>query len=128
MIKIIEKSYCVGYYLNDNIYLINYKPVVLSIENYFEIIDIAKFYSDKHNGINLIYTQAKGFKIDKDLWYIMKKKSHEHTFINSNAIVVKSKGHRLMTKLFILFNKDSTPTKIFSNVADARQWIDNLLN
>lgn len=47
-------------------------------------------------------------------------------FKMADAFVVKTMAQRIMATMMMKINKSAVPTKVFSNINDAENWIDNL--
>lgn len=125
---VLETDFCVVKKLEKRLYLIHYKSVELQIEDYLVLIKKAsELAKEEGSKIGIIYTQAQHFSINKDTWAYMKENVNSYSFMMFNALVVSDLPQRLMTKLFMFFSKNDTPTRIFSKKDKAIEWAKEIL-
>ena len=121
-----ETDYYILMHLEKHYFKIHYKSKELQLADYLKIIEVAQRMYEIHGKVYLLYTQERNFSIEKETWAYIKKNAHKYEFIGANALVVNDLAQRLMTKLYVFFTKDKTPTKIFSDPAKALEWLKEM--
>ena len=58
--------------------------------------------------------------------YMASKKMEKNRI--ATAFIISSLSQRLLVNFFMKLNKPSVPTKVFSNLSEARKWMDKKVN
>jgi len=118
-----ETDYHIVTHLEGHYVKVDYKSKELPLEDYLKVIEVGKNLCKIHGKIYIIYFQARNFSIEKETWSYMKKNAYKYNFIGANALIVTDLAQRLMTKIYMFFSKDKTPTKVFSDPDKAMEWL-----
>ena len=118
-----ETDYYIFTHLESHYFKVEYKSKELPLADYLKIVEVGKRMYEIHGKIYLLYLLERNFSIDKETWAYMKRNAYKYDFIGANALVVTDLAQRLMTKLFMFFSKDKTPTKLFSDSDKAMEWL-----
>lgn len=121
---LIEKEYCVIKEICRGIGHVHYTTTELQLDDYLEIIEIAKQKRKEYGELYLLFTQVRHFSLETKTWDYAKKNASKFDFVDASAIVLIDLPTRLMILLYMTFNKNTIPTKIFSNKKDAMEWLE----
>ncbi len=121
-----ETDYYILTHLETHYFKIEYKSKELPLSDYLKIIEVAERMYKLHGKVYLLYSLERNFSIEKETWGYIKRNAHKYDFIGANALIVTDLAQRLMTKLYMFFTKDKTPTKIFSDPTKAMAWLKEM--
>jgi hypothetical protein len=97
------------------------KKVERRIEHYYEIITLYQSLTGKFGKLCVLVDLFDSMPFHKEIRDLMIAEFPK--YVKAHAIVSKSSFNSAQTSIFIQFNFLDYPTKVFSDVEEAREWL-----